>query len=93
MKFFVVYWHPEPKSFNHAMYESACTAIELAGHELQTSDLHSMNFDPISSRKNFKTTRDPDYLSLPLEEAHATIEMVSPTKLRRKSRKWNGAIL
>jgi NAD(P)H dehydrogenase (quinone) len=31
-----------------------------------------MHFDPISGRKNFTTTHDPDYLSLQFEELHAS---------------------
>jgi NAD(P)H dehydrogenase (quinone) len=31
-----------------------------------------MRFDPISSRKNFSTIKDPNYLKLQIEEMHAT---------------------
>ncbi len=72
MKAFVVYWHPEPRSFNAAMFHTACETLESAGHEVRTSDLHEMRFDPVSSRKNFTTVKDPAYLKLQIEEMHAT---------------------
>jgi len=72
MKVFIVYWHPEPQSFNNAMFKTAIEIFENQGHEVKTSDLHAMNFDPVSSRKNFKTVNDDTYLKLQLEELHAT---------------------
>ena len=72
MKVFVVYWHPEPQSFNGAMFRTACTTLAATGHEVKISDLHEMRFDPISSRKNFSTVKDPNYLKLQIEEIHAT---------------------
>ncbi|MBK7422471.1 MAG: NAD(P)H-dependent oxidoreductase [Propionivibrio sp.] len=72
MKVFVVYWHPEPQSFNAAMFRTACEMLAEAGHEVKTSDLHEMHFDPVSSRNNFRSVKDPDYLKLQLEEMHAT---------------------
>ncbi len=71
MKVFVVYWHPEPQSFNGAMFRTACETVVDAGRELKTSDLYEMQFDPVSSRKNFTTVKDPSYLRLQLEEMHA----------------------
>ncbi|MBP7687961.1 MAG: NAD(P)H-dependent oxidoreductase [Thermoflexales bacterium] len=72
MKAFIVYWHPEPQSFNAAMFQTACEALATAGHDVKTSNLYEMQFDPVSSRKNFATVKDPDYLKLQLEEMHAT---------------------
>jgi NAD(P)H dehydrogenase (quinone) len=72
VKVLVVYWHPEPRSFNAAMFQTACQALAAAGHEVKTSDLHEMRFDPVSSRKNFAAARDPEYLKLQIEEMHAT---------------------
>ena len=74
MNVFVLYWHPEPKSFNHALFDAATTALKDAQHEVKTSNLHEMQFDPLSSRKNFKTVKDPNYLNIPLEESYAAKE-------------------
>ncbi|MEM7343029.1 MAG: NAD(P)H-dependent oxidoreductase [Chloroflexota bacterium] len=72
MNVFVVYWHPEPQSFNHAMFRMAQETLTDAGHEVAISDLHTMQFNPISSRENFTTVNDAAYLKLQLEEIHAT---------------------
>ncbi|MEI6651788.1 MAG: NAD(P)H-dependent oxidoreductase [Chlorobiaceae bacterium] len=72
MKIFVVYWHPEPQSFNGAMFRTACEALTNAGHEVRTSDLHEMRFDPVSSRKNFTTVKNQDFFKQQIEEMHAT---------------------
>ncbi|MBN8430179.1 NAD(P)H-dependent oxidoreductase [Microbulbifer salipaludis] len=72
MKAFIVYWHPEPKSFNHAMFLGAQRALVDAGWEVKTSDLFAMGFDPVSSRANFQSVKDPDFLKLQIEEMHAT---------------------
>ncbi|WP_267967705.1 NAD(P)H-dependent oxidoreductase [Vibrio maritimus] len=48
MNVLIVYWHPEPNSFNGAMFRRAIESFEAAGHEVKTSDLHEMNFNPVS---------------------------------------------
>ena len=72
MKVFVVYWHPEPQSFNSAMFRTACETLAGAGHEVKTSDLYEMHFDPVSCRNNFTTVKDPNYFKQQIEEMHAT---------------------
>ena len=72
MNALIVYWHPEPKSFNHAMFDTAQRTLAAGGADVRVSDLHEMAFDPVSSRANFTTVKDPDYLKPQLEELHAT---------------------
>jgi len=72
MKVFVVYWHPEPQSFNTALFHTACETLAAAGHEVKTSNLHEMRFDPVSSRQNFTTVKDPNYFKPQIEEIEAT---------------------
>ncbi len=71
MKIFIVYWHPEPQSFNFAMFQTACKTLTAMGHEVKTSNLQEMHFDPVSSRKNFKTIKNPTYFKPQLEEMYA----------------------
>jgi NAD(P)H dehydrogenase (quinone) len=72
MRVFVVYWHPEPHSFNAAMFHTACYTLAAAGNEVGTSDLHERRFDPVSSRKNFTTVKDPNCFKQQIEEMYAT---------------------
>jgi NAD(P)H dehydrogenase (quinone) len=51
------------------------TAVETFsadGHEVRTSDLYALKFDPVSGRHNFRSAKDPDYFKQQIEEMHAT---------------------
>jgi NAD(P)H dehydrogenase (quinone) len=72
MKILLVLAHPEPKSFNGAMFQTAIDTLKDSGHDVQYSDLYAMRFDPISDRRNFTTVKDPDYFKPQLEEIYAT---------------------
>lgn len=72
MKVFVVFAHPEPNSFNGAMFRTAVETFRDAGHDVKTSDLHAMQFNPVSGRHNFTTVKDPAYYKQQIEELNAT---------------------
>jgi len=72
MKVLVVLAHPEPMSFNGAMYRAAVETLLTEGHEVETSDLNQMDFDPVSGRHNFTTVKDPNYFKPQIEEVFAT---------------------
>lgn len=72
MKVLIVLAHPERKSFNGAMVDTAVSYLADAGHEVQVSDLYSMGFDPVSDRRNFRTIKDPNYFKQQVEEVYAT---------------------
>jgi NAD(P)H dehydrogenase (quinone) len=72
MKVFIVLAHPEHQSFNGAMFRTAVDVLSSAGHEIKTSDLYALRFDPVSSRTNFLTVKDPDYYKQQTEELYAS---------------------
>ncbi len=72
MNVLLVLAHPERRSFNGAMFDIAADTLRAAGHEVATSDLYRMGFDPVSSRRNFVSIKDADYLKLQVEELHAS---------------------
>jgi NAD(P)H dehydrogenase (quinone) len=72
MNILIVYAHPEPKSFNGAMFRTAIKTLSETGHQVQHSDLYSMAFKPVSDRSNFTSTRDEDFFKQQLEELYAT---------------------
>ncbi|MBV8701576.1 NAD(P)H-dependent oxidoreductase [Bradyrhizobium sp.] len=72
MKVFIVLAHPEYQSFNGAMYRLAVETLTARGHEVRTSDLYAMQFNPVSSRLNFISVKDPDYFKPQIEERYAT---------------------
>lgn len=51
MRVLVVHCHPNPESFNAALYRSACAALQAAGHELRSIDLYAEGFDPVLTRQ------------------------------------------
>ncbi len=91
MKVLVVLAHPEPKSFNAAMYQTAINAFAENGHEVKTTDLYAMNFNPVYDRSNFTSVRNPDYLKLQMEEIYAA-EMnnsyAQQTKTEQEKVEW-----
>ncbi|MGZ5846436.1 MAG: NAD(P)H-dependent oxidoreductase [Ramlibacter sp.] len=72
MNVLIVLAHPEPRSFNASMASTAARTLRAAGHTVVTSDLYAAGFDPVSSRRNFTSIHDPEYLKLQAEELHAT---------------------
>jgi NAD(P)H dehydrogenase (quinone) len=51
VKTLVVYCHPNPESYNAALYAAACDALQEAGHELRRIDLYAQGFDPVLTRE------------------------------------------
>jgi NAD(P)H dehydrogenase (quinone) len=72
MKTLLVLAHPEPKSFNAALFQQAVATLTAERHEVTTSDLYAMKFNPISDRRNFTEVFNPDYFSQQAEESHAS---------------------
>ncbi len=72
MKILIVHAHHEPQSFCSALSMCAKSEFEKNGHEVMFSDLHAMNFDPISDRRNFSTVKDSNYLKQQQEEMYAS---------------------
>ena len=46
MKVLIVYAHPNPQSFNHAILESFTKGLAEAGHTYELVDLYAINFNP-----------------------------------------------
>jgi NAD(P)H dehydrogenase (quinone) len=72
MNVFLVLAHPEPKSFNSALYLIAQRFFQEQGHTVRTSDLYAMGFNPVSGRDNFTSIKDPDFFKPQTEEIYAT---------------------
>lgn len=43
----IILAHPDPKSFNHAWAKATADAEKSLGHQVITSDLYAMGFDPL----------------------------------------------
>jgi NAD(P)H dehydrogenase (quinone) len=49
MRCLIVYAHPNPASFCHALLRRVQTELEAAGHELRVKDLYAEGFNPVLS--------------------------------------------
>ena len=47
MKVLIVFTHPNPNSFNHALLENIVDGLKQADHEVKIKDLYQEDFDPI----------------------------------------------
>lgn len=54
MKHLIIYSHPNPASFNHAILETARKALEANGGEVAVRDLYAVNFDPALKGSDFE---------------------------------------
>jgi NAD(P)H dehydrogenase (quinone) len=72
MKVLIVLAHPEQQSMNGAMFTTAIRTLEAAGHEVKTSNLYTMGFNPVSDRSNFTSVHNAAFFKQQLEEMHAT---------------------
>jgi len=52
MKHLIIYSHPNPNSFNHAIMETYTKALLSAGHEVRVRDLYELKFDPVLTGKD-----------------------------------------
>ena len=53
MKHFVLYCHPDSKSFCHAIIESVVGTLRGKGHEVRIKDLYADGFDPVLKGSDF----------------------------------------
>jgi len=55
----VVLGHPDPESFNAAIFRTYAAAAANAGHDVRTLQLGALNFDPVL-RFGYRTHMEPD---------------------------------
>ncbi|MGE4336478.1 MAG: NAD(P)H-dependent oxidoreductase [Pigmentiphaga sp.] len=72
MRVLIVYAHPEPKSFGHALLERSLHTLRSCGHEVMVSDLYAMGFNPVATGVDFSERRFPDALQYDREQKQAS---------------------
>ncbi len=58
MNVLVVYAHPNPDSFNHAVLESLTKGLEDGGKTFEVADLYAMKFNPVMGPGDFAQFTD-----------------------------------
>ncbi|MDP9960127.1 NAD(P)H-dependent oxidoreductase [Chryseobacterium lathyri] len=71
MKILIILAHPEEKSFNAAMFNTAISTLEKEGHEVKTTNLYRENYQPVSGKGNFTQLKNADYFKQQDEEVFA----------------------
>ncbi len=67
----LVYAHPEPQSFTHALLEQAKRTLAETGHSFEVSDLYGEAFNPVAGRHDFMTVADSESFAYQKEQALA----------------------
>jgi len=84
MNVLLVYCHPEPASFTHALLEVAKATIAKAGHSFEVSDLYAEDFNPVAGRHDFESCENADYFHYQTEQAHAAAHDAYSPELQRE---------
>lgn len=58
MKYLIVYAHPSPKSFNHAILETISDELKKKKKEFKVRDLYKIGFNPVLSVKDLSAIQD-----------------------------------
>jgi NAD(P)H dehydrogenase (quinone) len=58
MKYLIIYAHPDPKSFNHAILETISEELKKKKREFKVRDLYKIGFNPLLSVKDLSAMQD-----------------------------------
>lgn len=58
MKALIVFCHPKPGSFNHAVLKTVTAELQAAGAEYRVADLYAESFTPVLSRQEWECYED-----------------------------------
>ncbi|KAJ5066374.1 nad p h oxidoreductase-related [Anaeramoeba ignava] len=68
MKVFILYAHPEPKSYNCKLKNKAFTTLTRQGHEVKVSDLYAMEWKTVADKEDFTELESKDFLKYQVEQ-------------------------
>ena len=81
MKAHIVLAHPEPKSFNGHLAETAKDALEGRGWQVTLSDLYGQGFDPCERAGHYPARQDPERFNVQAEQRNASEEKSLPPEV------------
>lgn len=87
MNVLLVHAHPEPRSFNGAMRDTALDVLAGRGHDVELSDLYAMDFGAAGGPDDFRALTDPDVFRYQREQLHACEEGTFAPEVRREIEK------
>jgi putative NADPH-quinone reductase len=72
MNVLVVHAHPNPESFNHALFDTAVRALRAGGHRVTAVDLYAERFHAAMSRDEHRAYQGDDPIVDPRVAAYAS---------------------
>ncbi|WGF87431.1 NAD(P)H-dependent oxidoreductase [Marinivivus vitaminiproducens] len=93
MHVLIVHCHPEPRSFNAGLTETAALALRGEGHSVEIADLYAEGFDPVEGPAHYRDRLDPDTFSIQGEQRHASEAGSLPDDVRREIERLDRADL
>ncbi|WP_240327331.1 NAD(P)H-dependent oxidoreductase [Burkholderia sp. IDO3] len=84
MNTLIVHCHPEARSFNAALRDTAAQAMRTLGHEIDVSDLYAEAFDPVEAPRHYRCRANDDVFSALAEQRHASAHDTLPEDVRRE---------
>ncbi len=91
MRILVVYAHPNPRSFCHAVLEEVVRGLDEGGHSHEVIDLHAMGFDPVFRKRDFLQFMHetvPEELIVDADLRRAVVEGAGGPVQRAVARRW-----
>ncbi|WP_323120483.1 NAD(P)H-dependent oxidoreductase [Burkholderia alba] len=80
----IVHCHPEARSFNAALRDTAARTMRGLGHDVDVSDLYAMGFDPVEASRHYRNRANPDMFSALVEQRHASMHGTLPDDVSRE---------
>lgn len=92
---FIVYAHPEPRSLNGALKDSAVTYLRGAGHSVEVSDLYAMEWRAEADGRDFpqKDPADRLFYHSASKEAFITDTQAPEIKAEQEKLRWMDALI
>ena len=87
MNILIIHAHPEPKSFNGAMTQTAVRTFEALGHNVQVSDLYAMGWNATLHPDEFGDRADANYFDPSSEQEHAQANATVSHEVEREQTK------
>ena len=84
MKAHIVLAHPEPKSFNAHLADTACQALIGRGWSVTKSDLYGLGFDPSERTEHYKDRQNSERFNVQAEQRHASKNNSIPPEVQEE---------
>ncbi|KAJ6245918.1 nad p h oxidoreductase-related [Anaeramoeba flamelloides] len=91
MKIFLVYAHPEPKSFNGALKNQAVESLTELGHDVKVSDLYEMDWTHYLGKKCYTEIENKDFFK-PQQESMGK-KFIEPIKKEMEKVAWSDLVI